>query len=549
LYQPVKPSRVHSAARQNPVMAEGENYPMKRSLANKLFALCCTLVILISLTGWRSPARADLLPTEAHLTAIDSFVIGQMERLDIPGLALAVVRSGDVLVARGYGMADSSGRPVTAQTPFLAASLSKSITALGVMQLVEAGKLDLDAPVQDLLPWLQTADPAAGAQITPRQLLHHTSGFSQFEGDLRNLEKDRGEQALETSLRRLSETALIAAPGEQFEYSNTNYDLLGLLIQTISGKPYATYIQEEIFTPLGMEHSYTSFEAARQAGLASGYAAFFGLTLPYDRWMPTSETVVPSAGLFLSAEDLARYLALHLQQGRTQAGKPLVSPAGMAQLHTPGAQIGPYAAYAMGWNQFEFPQAAPAGAAAPLALSHGGDWANYKALMLLIPEYELGVAVLMNKQDWGHESAYEQIGWNTALLSLGLPRAEFPVNEDFLTRYGRIVGGALVLVLIVGLIGAARRSRNANAWEAHSPQRRRQALIFLLILPLIDLALAGYLLLVELGSLANLRLSLAFFPDAGLLYLAMLALTLGWGTLRTILAVKKLRPIAPAGTH
>lgn len=521
---------------------------MKRSFVNRLFALCCALGIIISLTAWRSLAQAGLPPNEVLLTTVDAFVEEQMKRLDIPGLALAVVRGSEVLIARGYGRADSSGRPVTAQTPFLAASLSKSITAVGVIQLVEAGKLDLDAPVQATLPWLQTADPAAAAQITLRQLLHHTSGFSRFEGDLRNLEKDHGEQALETSLRRLSKSELIAAPGELFEYSNTNYDLLGLLIQTASGKPYATYIQEEIFSPLGMEHSYTSLETARQAGLASGYAAFFGLTLPYDRWMPSPETVVPSAGLILSAEDLARYLAFHLQQGLTRDGRQLVSPAGIAQLHTPGIQIGEHAAYAMGWNQFEFPQAGTPGAAAPLALAHGGDWANYRALMLLIPEHELGVALLMNKQDWGHESAYEQIGWNTALLSLGLPVAEFPTNEDFLTRYGRIVGGALVLLLIAGLIGSVQRLSSANAWLPSSPQRSQQKLIFLVILPVIDLILASYLLLVELGSLASLRLSLAFFPDAGLLYLAMFGLTLGWGTLRTILAFRKLLPIASTET-
>lgn len=466
-----------------------------------------------------------------------------MGALDIPGLAIAIVRGGEIAHLRGYGAADESGRPVTPQTPFLAASLSKSVTALGVMQLVEAGKLELDAPVQDYLPWFQAADPAASGQITVRHLLHHTSGLSRFEGDLRNLETERGEGALEASLRRLSASKLNAAPGEQFEYSNTNYDLLGLLIQTASGKPYERYIQEEIFAPLGMQHSHTSLEEARQDGLAGGYAAFFGLTLPYERWMPTPRTVAPSAGLFLSAEDLGRYLIAHLDEGRTPSGAQLLSPAGMAQLHTPGIQIGENVAYAMGWTQFQFPQAAPAGgpgAAAPLALAHGGDWANFRALMVLIPEHELGVAMLINKQDWRRESAYDQIGWNTALLALGLPLAEFPPQEDFMTRYGRIVGGALVLLLAAGLIWSAGRLSARPGWEPQDPGRRRQALIFLVALPLFDLALAGYLLLVDSVSPASLRLDLAFNPEVALLYLAILALALGWGSLRTVLAIRKL---------
>lgn len=505
-------------------------------------------VISIGLGFWLLTARLQDAQARAPFaeisnTDIDLLIDDQMRELKIPGLAIAIVRGDGSEYIRGYGTADESGRPVTPQTPFLAASLSKPITALGILQLVEAGKLELDAPVQDYLPWFQTADPAASAQITVRHLLHHASGLSEFEGNLRNLEKDRREQALESSLRRLSDSQLNATPGEQFEYSNTNYDLLGLLIQAVSGKPYESYIREEIFAPLGMQHSYTSLEEARQNGLVSGYAAFFGLTLPYDRWMPYSHSVLPSAGLFLSAEDLARFMAAHLNQGRLPDGTQLLSPAGIAQLHAPGIQIGENVSYAMGWTLFQFDQAAPAGgpgASAPLALAHGGDWANFKALMVLIPEYKLGVALLMNKQDWGKESAYAQIGWNTALLGLGLPAADFPASEDFMTRYGRIVGGALVLLLAASLLWSARRLQGGAGWDQPGSQRRKQVLIFLVILPLVDLALAGYILLVDFESLSRLRLELAFSPDAGLLYLMVLVLTLGWGTLRTALAIKKL---------
>lgn len=513
-------------------------HPSKISI---LILFGCALGIL--LMNSHQPGQANLRPAESGLPLIDDFIAGEMRELEIPGLALAVVRSGEVLALRGYGKADESDRPVTPQTPFLAASLSKSITALGVMQLVEAGKLELDLPVQNILPWFHTADPSASAQITVRHLLHHTSGFSEFEGDLRNLEADRGEQALETSLRRLGSSRLNAVPGKQFEYSNTNYDLLGLLIQKISGKPYETYIQEEIFAPLGMKHSYTSLEEARRNGLASGYIPFFGLTLPYDGRMPYSQTVVPSAGLFLSAEDLARYLIFQLNQGRLPGGAQLLSPAGIAQIHAPGVQIGGNVHYAMGWTQFPFEKAAPAdgsGASIPLALAHGGDWANYKALMVLIPKQSLGVVILMNKQDWRHASAYEQIGWNTALLALGLPPAKFPVNEDFMTRYGRIFGVTLVLLLSASLVWSVQQLVRGSGWGRQDPQRRRWMRTFLIFLPLLDLALAGYILLFELESLADLRLSLAFFPEVGLLYLLLLGLTIGWGFLRSVFAIRKL---------
>lgn len=502
----------------------------------KLGVLGMGIVIVLLLHSLQAVA-------ESSQPTIDTYIEEQMRELDIPGLAVAIVRGDQIEYVRGYGVADASSRAITPQTPFLAASLSKSITAVGIMQLVEEGKIRLDDPIQSYLPWFKVTDSQASSQITVRHLLHHTSGFSQFQGDLRNLEKDRGEGALEASLRRLDKSELNATPGEQFEYSNTNYDLLGLLIQTVSGKPYETYIQEEIFNPLGMQNSYTSLEEARQYGLTNGHAAFFGQTIAFDRWMPYSRTVVPSAGLFLSAEDLGRYLAAHLNEGRLPDGKQLLSPAGMAQLHTPGIQINENVSYAMGWTQFPFPQAALEGRAddsVPLAQAHGGDWSNFKALMVIIPEYELGVAMLVNKQDWGQESAYDQIGWNTVLLALGLPAAEFPINEDFMTRNGRIVGGAVVLLLAASLIWSARRLRASKGWDQQDPRRRQQALIFPIILPLIDLALAGYVLLFDFETPATLRLDLAFFPDAGLLYLALFILTLGWGTLRTLLAARKL---------
>lgn len=509
---------------------------MKYSPLFRVLIISLWLSVLLSR---HQPARSNLIQPGDELPAIDSFITQKMHEMNIPGLALVVVREDQVLLLRGYGKADTTGRPVTPQTPFLAASLSKPVTALAVMQLVEAGKLKLDAPVVEFLPWFRTADLVASSHITIRHLLYHASGLSEFEGDLRNLEEDRGEAALETSLRRLSQAKLNAAPGERFEYSNTNYDLLGLLIQTVSGKPYNVYIQEEIFAPLGMHHAHTTLEEARLDKLSSGYISFFGLTLPYEQRMPYSQTVIPSAGLFLSAEDLARFLTAQLNQGQLPGGVRLLSSASMEELHTPGIEIAENVQYAMGWTRFRFSQAispVEPGASAPLTLAHGGDWANYKALMLLIPEHRLGVAMLINKQDWSKQSVYDQMGWNTALLALGLPVAEFPVNEDFLTRSWQIVGSVLVLLLISSLVYSVRRLMNRSGWDMNSPQRRKRAIIFFIILPLIDLLFAGIILLVQFDSLASLQLEMAFAPDSGLLYLLILTLTLGGGAFRMMLA-------------
>lgn len=487
-------------------------------------------VFLFLILNSQQPAQVR---AEVDERAIDSFIEAQMRELKIPGLAVAIVRGDQIETIRGYGTADDAGRPVTPQTPFLVASFSKSITALGIMQLVEDGKINLDAPVQTYLPWFQAADTAASAKITVRHLLHQTSGFSESEGYERNLERNQAEDALETSVRALRRARLSAAPGERFEYSNTNYDVLGLLIQTVSGEPYETYIEENIFAPLQMKNAFTSLDDARAGGVSSGYINFFGQTLNYDRFMPYARAVVPSAGLFASAEDMAHYLYAQLNQGRAPGGESVLSPAGMDELHTPGARISDQVSYAMGWTLFPFKQAAAAGqpdGAVPSALSHGGEWANFKALMVFIPERQVGVAILMNKMDHRREQEYEAIAWNTALLALGSDPVEFPRDQGFLTQYGHIAGVVVILLLAAGLAWSARiLFRQSQAGEVLS----RGETLTLLILLLADVVLSAYILRVELAN-SSLPLTLYFTPEVGLLYLIILSFCLGWGVIRAV---------------
>ncbi|MGZ3603256.1 MAG: serine hydrolase domain-containing protein, partial [Ktedonobacterales bacterium] len=125
----------------------------------------------------RRSVRADSAPGDFN--AVDDYITARMETAHIPGLSVAIVKGDQIVYLKGYGQADSSGRQVTPQTPFIIGSISKTFTALAVMQLVESGKVELDAPVQRYLPWFRVADPQASAQITVRSLLNHTSGLPQ----------------------------------------------------------------------------------------------------------------------------------------------------------------------------------------------------------------------------------------------------------------------------------------------------------------------------------------------------------------------------------
>src|SRR5215467_11450829 len=141
-----------------------------------LLALLFTVLTVAAAQSQQSTSRVAPL-SGPDAASIDAFVSAQIQAQRIPGLSLGIVQGTHIVHLHGFGTADASGRLVTPQTPFIIGSMSKSFTALAVMQLVEAGKVELDVPVQRYLPWFRVADPTASARITVRQLLNQTSGI------------------------------------------------------------------------------------------------------------------------------------------------------------------------------------------------------------------------------------------------------------------------------------------------------------------------------------------------------------------------------------
>jgi len=184
---------------------------------------------------------------------IDMYAQAQLEKSRIPGLALGIVQGDQIVHLKGIGRADDSGRAVTPQTPFCIGSTSKSFTALAIMQLVEAGKIELDAPVQRYIPWFRVADPVASARITVRQLLNQTSGLTEAAG--KGAVIGAGPETLEQAVRDLCTAELNRPVGISFEYSNLNYLTLGLVVQMVSQEPYEIYLQQHIFEPLEIRHT------------------------------------------------------------------------------------------------------------------------------------------------------------------------------------------------------------------------------------------------------------------------------------------------------
>lgn len=519
-------------------------------MLNQYISRMITCLMLVGLLSslWQShwvAAQSNNPPQ--NFEAIDAYITQQMNELDIPGVAIGIVRGDQVVYMQGYGVADDTGRAMTPDTPFLIASLSKSITAVGIMQLVEEGKVELDVPVQTYLPWFRVADEEASSKITVRHLLHQTSGFDERESYVRNLNTDPSDDALEKSVRALSTADLNFTPGESFEYTNTNYDILGLLIQTISGQSYEDYIEENIFAPLNMAQSYASLEDARAANMTRGYYPFFGFTTAYDHLMPYSRIVKPSAGLFSSAEDLTHYLIAHLNQGQYQ-GNSILSADGIAALHTPGIQFSENTGYAMGWSVFSFPDMAPAtsNGSIPTGVTHAGEWVGYTSLLVFIPELETGIVLLMNKHDPARMPEFFSIGWSLSMLAVGLEPLETQY-ADFIGKNIRMLLAVIILLLSIGMVWAVRKIRQLPPMSGMDAQQKRKLSIQMTLLAFVDLALAGSLLFIRLPeSKDTLSLALRFNPDIGLMYVILLVLTLGWGSIRSILFLRNLyKPNVP----
>src|SRR5215216_1990637 len=178
---------------------------MKRAQTTRRPFLAITLMLLLlSLGRNNTTAQAGSAPPSTpDFAAIDDYIEGKMRELRIPGLALGIVQGDQIVHLKGFGVAGPDGRPVTPQTPFQLTSLVKPMTGVAVMQLVDVGKLDLDAPVQRYLPWFRVADEAASAQITIRHLLYHTSGLPAAAGIEEAFNGDERPDALEQGVRAL----------------------------------------------------------------------------------------------------------------------------------------------------------------------------------------------------------------------------------------------------------------------------------------------------------------------------------------------------------
>jgi CubicO group peptidase (beta-lactamase class C family) len=301
-----------------------------------------------------------------------------------PGLAVALIGNGGVAWAAGYGVADhATGRPVTTATRFQAASVSKPVTAWGVLRLVECGRIGLDEPVVGhLRRWRPPPSPFRAGGITVRRLLSHTAGLS-----VHGYVGQSAERPLPSIVASLAgETGdsfpvePLEAPGRRWLYSGGGYSVMQLLVEELCGRPFAEFMQAEVLDPLGMTAS--SFRWSRAAATA----------YPHDAdGRPVSDFAFAeqaAAGLVTTAPDLARFLAAALAGPHAEpAGRGVLSPAGvrLALTAAPDTEGRWGLGYGLGFL--------PSG---DRLAYHEGANRGWRAGVALLPDRRAGIAVLAN---------------------------------------------------------------------------------------------------------------------------------------------------------
>jgi CubicO group peptidase (beta-lactamase class C family) len=368
------------------------------------------------------------------------------------------------------------------------------------------------------------ADDAASSEITVRHLLHQTSGLSETGYRRGSVPSDA---TLEETVRDLERARPTAPVGMTYQYFNLNYNVLGLIVQEVSGQPYGAYVEEQIFEPLGMENSFVSREAAEAAGLAQGHNVVLGF--PVARRQPYLSYDLPAGMIISSAEDMARYAAA-LNSGGCFEEACVLSPEGTEALQTPPEGLD--SSYAMGWEVHEEDGLD--------LVSHNGAVRTFFSNVTLLPEEGYGVVVLINQNGLFHLlMAYEGLVDGVVSLLVGREPAG---GISMALVYGVVIA---VIVADLALHGyrLARLPRWRRRWEHHRPRR---AVLGLVVRALVALALlvgVPLLLITQAGTDATRVMLFYYMPGiaAWLTLSAVLTLAEVWAKGRWMAAQRASR--------
>jgi CubicO group peptidase (beta-lactamase class C family) len=380
-------------------------------------------VFFVVSSGW-------LLAQATPPADLDSFIANSMKTFDVPGMAVAIVKDGKVVLAKGYGVRKlGEPTPVDEHTLFGIGSNTKAFTTAALATLVDAGKLSWDDPVYQRLPGFVMYDPYVSHEMTIRDLLTHRSGMGLGEGDL--LFWPPSTYTREEIIYKLRFMKPASSFRSRYAYDNLLYMTAGQIIPAVTGVSWDDYIRLHIFAPLGMNNSTVS-NAAFKAG--DNYA------FPHSRvdgklqviHFEVLDNAGPAGAINSCAADMTKWVQLQLNRGKfidrddrlfsEQRSKEMWSPQTILPIGDPPPGLAGlkanFADYALGWNLRDYHSRKLVG--------HTGGVAGFVSRVLLVPEENLGVVVLTNAEEDG---AFNSIVYHVVDHYFGLP------PTDWITRF------------------------------------------------------------------------------------------------------------------
>lgn len=451
-----------------------------------------------------------LEPTGDELAArMDAYLAANFPRAGAPGLAVAVVDAGGVRYLRTFGDCPD------ADAPFVVGSLSKSFTAVAVMQLVEQGAVDLDAPASRYAPGYDVPD-----EVTVRSLLNQTSGFGAYDSLAEAADGELGETF------------------GAFSYANANYDLLGRVVEGASGEDYARYLDEHVLEPLGMASTTADPARAEALGMVPGHRDWFGLPVAdgFRHAQGDGAWGGPASGYVASSvRDMASYLRMYLNGGMGDGARVLSADSVRRMFldRVPDPEGDTY--YGMGWTSFSWDDG-------ELVLSHDGQVENYTASMCLLPERGIGIVALSDANDnaGGNIRFFDLVG---GVVSVAIGGTGQPMDDAWTwawrQRVDVLYASALLLAVSPLLLtGRWRRRLSAACRGGVAPIVRARSLRMLLVRGvLLHVALPACILALPFVWGVPWRDLLTFSPDVSTVLLASAGLLVVAGAVRLAAAV------------
>jgi CubicO group peptidase (beta-lactamase class C family) len=326
---------------------------------------CLSLILFILTTIFVGAQSVQAEQSPSKTAEIETYLDTSIAAIHTPNTQVAVIQAGEITMVKNFGST------TTSQSTFSIGSVSKPLTAYGVLTLVHDNKLKLTDSVSTYLPDLQLPTREATSHITIADLLKHTSGLSMYDG--RQLFTFAGGTSIQENVKGLNGLSLATQPGKQYQYSNANYAILGAVVEKVSGQPYADFMTEHVFRPNSMTNT-----SANHPPSIHGFQSWYGLNLPSIA--PYDQTSAPYGFITSNATDLANFLVNQMNPHNEIANTML----------TEDASVQPNFSHSLGWFVDR--------SNSQIVALHAGENADYESCVAFNPAQRYGIVVLTNLQ-------------------------------------------------------------------------------------------------------------------------------------------------------